>query len=165
MKKLFALSLAFFVPLISIAAEEKKIASESRDAAAAYMGTMHFIVGRMAYDCFGLLTRADTPKGFVSQWQKRNNPFYDAANIYMNERLAETEKLSGREARDKVAADYDASIRQNGMAAIEDFSRNGDKYEVCRRIITLIEIGAFDVNTKTASYGELEALVEFVGKR
>lgn len=148
-----------------VLSEEKKIASESRDAAAAYMGTMNFVVGRMAMECFDLLTRADTPKGFVDQWQKRNNPFYDAATFYMNERLAEAEKLNGREARNKLAAEYDIAVRRNGSVTVEGFFRQGEKFEVCRRVISLIEVGTFDVSTKTPLYSELEALVKEMSQR
>jgi hypothetical protein len=74
------------------------VATESRDASAAYILTQNFVIGRTARDCFPILERADTPKSFEAAWQQRNARYMNAAKTYLNRRLAEAESKSGRAA-------------------------------------------------------------------
>lgn len=150
-----------FVPLVAFADSSKTIASESRDAAAAYIGTNNFIVGRMAVECFGLLERPQPPQEFAAQWQKRNAKFYAASVTYMGQRLKEVEQVSGRSVMDAVLAKYSASIRGDGAAAVADFFKKGEKIDVCRRVIGLIDSGALDIRPNSPMYDELQALVQF----
>jgi hypothetical protein len=136
-------------------------ATESRDASAAYIGTANFIVGRMGRECLGLLNRTETPQEYVAVWQKRNARYYAASTMYMSLRLKEAERTGGPELRDKVAATYMRSVRGDGEASVRETFAKGEKAEVCNRWIKLIDSGAFDINSNSPMYEELNALVKY----
>lgn len=148
--------------LTATGAEGSKIESESRDAASAYIGTNNFIVGRMARDCFEILGRTDTPKEFVGVWQKRNEKYYVASVRYMSARLKEAEQNGGEQEWKKVTASYQSAVQGQGAATVADFFKKGEKPDVCRRVISLIEGKAFDITPRIPIYAEIEALVSFV---
>ncbi len=148
--------------MMVLADDRVMVASESRDAASAYIGTSNFIVGRVARDCFESLERKDTPKEFVAIWQKRNERYYSAALAYMTARLDEAQAAGGEAAVQKVESAYAAAVRGNGVAAVEGMFKSGDRVDVCKKIVASIDAGAFDVTPEAKMYGELEALVSFV---
>ncbi|MGC3962360.1 MAG: hypothetical protein QM803_03280 [Rhodocyclaceae bacterium] len=160
----FRLPVAVCLALLSLAvgAEPLRIGSESRDAAAAYVGTQNFVVGRMARDCFEILGRSDTPKDFVAAWQSRNQNYYAASVIYMGARLTEVEKTGGEHELKKVATSFQYSVQSQGAATVADFFKKGEKSEVCKRVIGLIENKAFDITPQTPIFSEIEALLVFV---
>ncbi len=150
------------LPTCANAEVSGRIESESRDAATAYVFTQNFIVGRTARDCLENLGRADTPKSFITLWQKRNARYFSAASTYMNLRLAEAEALSGPPARNEVVNALNSEINQAGLRAVSAFFKRGEKQDVCKRSIELIESGAFDIDARSPMFGELQALVQFV---
>lgn len=151
------------LPTFANAEVSGRIESESRDAATAYVFTQSFIVGRTARDCLENLGRTDTPKSFLSLWQKRNVKYFSAAETYMNLRLSEAEALSGPPARDEVVSALNSVINKNGLRALNAFFKNGEKQEVCKRSIELIESGVFDIDARSPMFRELQALVQFAG--
>jgi hypothetical protein len=148
-------------PLAAVAESSGAIATESRDAASAYIGTNTFIVGRMAVECFGLLERPQSPQEYAAQWRQRNAKFYAASVTYMEQRLKGAEQAGGTAAKDAVLSSYTAAVRNNGAATVADFFRKGEKMEVCRRVIGLMDGGAFDIKPGTPMYPELQALVQY----
>lgn len=153
------------IPVLATAETPTRVATESRDAATAYILTQTFIIGRTARDCFDTLGRTDTPKEFVTVWEKRNNRYFSAALTYMDRRLAEAEALAGVAARNNVAGALNAAIAKDGAGAVSDFFKKGEKLEVCKRVIGLMESGAFDIDSRSPIYGELQALVSYVGEQ
>lgn len=156
------LAFAFTLPTIANAEALGKVASESRDAATAYILTQNFIVGRTARDCFPDLGRTDTPKDFVVQWQHANTKYFAAAISYMNRRLAEAEALGGQKARNEVAMALNSAINVDGTGAVNDFFKRDEKHEVCKKVIGLMDVGAFNIDIRSPMYGELQALVQYV---
>lgn len=134
------------------------VTSESRDAASAYMGTANFVVGRLGRECLSLLGRTETPKEFVGTWQQRNAKYYSASMKYMVKRLDISLAVGGAPARDAVAREYGAAVRRDGEGSVADWFRKGNKEDVCKRVVALIDSGAMDVSPKVPIYGELEAL-------
>jgi hypothetical protein len=151
------------LPLFAAAQTPPRVASESRDAATAYIFTQTFIIGRTARDCFEILGRTDTPKDFVALWQKRNVKYFSAALTYMDRRLIEAESLSGVPTRNATASALNAAIAKDGTGAVSDLFKKDEKQEVCKRVINLMEAGAFDIDSRSPMYGELQALVNYVG--
>jgi hypothetical protein len=152
-------------PIAASAEIQGPVASESRDAATAYILTQNFIIGRTARDCFANLERTDTPKEFVALWQKQNTKYFSAAITYMNRRLTEAESLSGVEARNNVANALNAAINKDGSGAVNSFFKTGEKQEICKRVIGLMEAGVFNIDSRSPMYGELQALVSYVEGR
>lgn len=161
MKRSILLACLLF-PALAGAQTQGRVASESRDAATGYIFTENFTVGRYARDCFGILARTDTPKDFVALWQKRNAAYYSAAVTYINRRLIEAEGLGGVEARNNVASALNAAIARDGAGAVSDAFKKGERQEVCKKMIGLIESGAFDIGPTSPMYAELRALVDYV---
>jgi hypothetical protein len=123
------------------------VATESRDASAAYILTQNFVIGRTARDCFPILERADTPKSFEAAWQQRNARYMNAAKTYLNRRLAEAESKSG----------------SAGMQRVADMIGKDDKQAACRKVIGLMEAGAFDIDQRSPMFGEIQALLNYAG--
>lgn len=160
--KRFVFLACFLFPAIAGAQTQGRIASESRDAATGYILTQNFVVGRTARDCFDILGRTDTPKDFVALWQKRNAAYFSAAVTYINRRLVEAEKLGGVEARNNVASALNAAIARDGVGAVSDAFKKGEKQEVCKKMIGLMESAAFDIGPSSPMYAELRALVDYI---
>jgi hypothetical protein len=139
------------------------VATESRDASAAYILTQNFVIGRTARDCFPLLERADTPKSFEAAWQQRNARYMNAAKTYLNRRLAEAESKSGSAGMQRVAAALSAAIAHNGGGAVADMIGKDDKQAACRKVIGLMEAGAFDIDQRSPMFGEIQALLNYAG--
>jgi|SRR5471030_108056 len=155
-------ALALTLPIFANAEVVGKVASESRDAATAYVLTQNFVIGRTARDCFPDLGRTDTPKDFVARWQNANAKYFSAAISYMNRRLAEAEALGGQKARNDVAVALDSAINVDGTGAVNDFFKRDVKHEVCKKVIGLMDSGAFNIDMRSPMYGELQALVQYV---
>jgi hypothetical protein len=160
MKKSILLAVAF-APLAAIADSNGGIATESRDAASAYIGTNNFIIGRMAVECFGLLERSQPPQEYAAQWRQRNAKFYAASVTYLGQRLKEAEQVGGPAAKDAVLAKLNTAVRGGGAATVADFFKKGEKIDVCRRVIGLIDEGAFDIKPSSPLHSELLALVQY----
>jgi hypothetical protein len=128
------------------------VATESRDASAAYILTQNFVIGRTARDCFPLLERADTPKSFEAAWQQRNARYMNAAKTYLNRRLAEAESKSGSAGMQRVVAALSAAM-----------IGKDDKQAACRKVIGLMEAGAFDIDQRSPMFGEIQALLNYAG--
>lgn len=139
------------------------VATESRDASAAYILTQNFVIGRTARDCFPILERADSPKSFEAAWQQRNAPYMAAAKTYLKRRLAEAESKAGRAGMQSVVAALNAAIAQNGGGAVADMIEKDDKQAACRKVIGLMEGGAFDIDQRSPMFGEIQALLNYAG--
>jgi hypothetical protein len=158
MKKSALLVLAL-LPLAAIADSSGRIATESRDAASAYIGTSNFVVGRMAVECFGLLERSQSPQEYAARWRQRNAKFYAASVTYLGQRLKEAEQGGGPAAKNAVLTELNAAVRGSGVATVADFFKKGEKIDICRRVIGLIDQGAFDIKPSSPMYPELLAFV------
>jgi hypothetical protein len=139
----------------------RTFATESRDASAAYVGTSNFIVGRMAQECLAVIGKKETPQEYVSLWQKRNSKYYAASMTYMTMRLKEAERNGGTELMSKVLAAYTSAVRGDGEAAVRSNLSNGEKSEACNRWVAAVDSGAFDINSSSPMFDELNALVKY----
>lgn len=152
----------FFAPVVVAAAAPGPVASESRDASAAYILTQNFVIGRTSRDCFAMLGRTDSPKSFEVAWQQRNSQYMTAAITYMKRRLAEAESSAGVAGSNRVASALNAAIAKDGLGAVEDLLTKGDKPSACKKVIGLMEQGAFDIDSRSPMFDELRALVSYV---
>jgi hypothetical protein len=147
-------ALLFCSATVAAAAEAfGPVATESRDASAAYILTQNFVIGRTARDCFPILERADSPKSFEAAWQLRNVRYMAAAKTYLNRRLAEAESKSGTAGMKRVADALSAAIAQNGGGAVADMIDKDDRQAACRKVI----------DQRSPMYGEIQALVNYAG--
>jgi hypothetical protein len=134
-------------------------ASESRDAATAYIGTANFVVGRIGRDCLSLTGRTETPQAFVAAWQQRNMKYLTATQTYMEARFVEAEALGGAELRSRIAGALTSAVRTSAEAAVKLWLDRPDKNEACKRTLMLIESGSYDISPTSPMFSELEGLV------
>ena len=135
------------------------VTSESRDAAAAYVGTTNFTVGRIGRDCLALLGRPESPQEFVQAWQGRNAKYYIAHQKYMLKRLDQALVEGGVPARDAVAIAYGSAVRREGDASAARWLQQDGKEKGCSRAVQLVDSGAMDIGPKVPIISELDALV------
>jgi hypothetical protein len=140
------------------------VESESRDAAAAFMGTTNFTIGRIASACLAVVGRTESPQDYVSQWQRRNAKYWLAARKYMIKRLDEALESGGTAKRDAVLAEYSAAVRRDGEASAQSWITRGSREEACKRALSLIDAGGLDVSPRIPILSELDALAEWAQK-
>jgi hypothetical protein len=134
--------------------------SEPRDAAAAYLSTTNFIIGRTARECFDVLKEPESfVREHVRKWQLRNHKYYAASVAYMTLRLNDAEARGGAKARDAVYAAYTTAVRREGELAVADLFKQGTKEEACRTHVALVKQGELDVRPDRSFYAELSKLV------
>lgn len=119
-----------------------EVAAKNRDAAAAFVATQNFIVGRLGRDCLAQIGRSETPLEYQTKWQTDNAPYYGAATKYMDARLAEIENA---EERDAVERAYYASVQKTAEAALNRQFSNGSKDDVCKYAMTLVDTGSMNI--------------------
>jgi len=154
----FIVILAFTVTSLTVAQEQPPIASESRDASLAYIGTANFIVANVASKCASTFGRDKSSKIFVLSWQERNAKYVLAAAIYMEKRLNELHEMGGPAERDAVYQEITSAAQANGKAAMRGWFNNGDYKKACEHIVGLIDDGKFDITPQAPMYDELEGL-------
>jgi hypothetical protein len=115
-------------------------------------------VGR---DCLALLGKSETPQAFASAWQQRNIKYLIASQKYMEARLREVETAGGTEKRNAVIGALTAVVRNNAEATVKSWLDRPEKQEACKRVVALIESGAYDISSNSPMYGELENLVSW----
>jgi hypothetical protein len=138
-----------------------RVESESRDAAAAFVSTQNFMIGRIGRDCMSALGRMETPQQFVQMWQGRNTKYYVFGIKYIAKRLDEALAEGGTAKRDTVLAAYSTTIQRNGEASANDWLSRGERKQACERAVAIIESGAFDITSKVRMFDELEALADW----
>ena len=156
--RLTAISAALLLSGAAIAQSPLRVENESRDAAAAFVGTENFMIGRIGRDCMSVLGRMETPQQFVQAWQKRNSKYYVSSIQYMNKRLDEALAEGGTAKRDIVLNAYMTNVQRNGDAAAKDWLSRGEPKQACERAVATIESGAADITPKVRMFDELEAL-------
>lgn len=162
---LFILTLVLLLSSFSHAQATDAVASESRDASTAYLGTTNFVVGRVGRDCLALVGRSETPQAFVSVWQQRNLKYLAASQKYMTARLEEAEKAGGVDRRNTIVTALNSAVRSNAEVTVKGWLDRPDKQEACKRAVAFIESGAYDVSNTTPMFGELENLVSWATKQ
>lgn len=160
-RTLLALSAAATLATLSAHAQDGGAASESRDAAAGFMGTTNFSIGRIASECLAVVGRPESPQDYVAVWQRRNATYWLAARKYMIKRLDEALASGGAAKRDSVLAAYAAAVRREGEASAQSWITRGSREEACMRAISLIDAGGLDVTRRVPIHDELEALAKW----
>jgi hypothetical protein len=136
--------------------------TEPRNAAAAFVGTTNFVVGRMARECYQILNESESfVKAHARDWQLRNEKFYAASVAYMGKLLDEAEHKGGAAAKQSVLSAYTAAVRGDGTKTIEDWMKKGDKLDVCRKHVALAQQGELDIKPGRPFYEELQGLVNY----
>lgn len=146
---------------LAAAQPSKPVASDSRDAALAYLGTANYIVGQLGGACLTTLGRSESAQQFVAAWKQRNAKYVNAAGMYMEQRLQEAYRTGGEEKRTAVLQEVSSVARSNGDAVVRDWLQGGTKKEACRRAVGQVEAGALDVSVRTPMYRELESLASW----
>ena len=144
--------------------------SDARDAAAAFVATQAFVVGRLGRDCLELLGRHESPREFIEAWQQQNAKYYDAAIKYMDVRLRQVADNTGPSDRDGVERAYNNAVAQRGEAAVNSLFQKGAKDEVCKFELTLIDSGRMNMDAIIGSSAlpvlkEVEALATWAATR
>jgi hypothetical protein len=152
------ISAALLLSSAAIAQSPLRVENESRDAAAAFVGTENFMIARIGRDCMSVLGRAETPQQFVQAWQERNAKYYVSTMQYMKRRLDEALAEGGTAKRDAVLSAFMMNVQRNGDAAAKDWLSRGERIPACERAVALIESGAADITPKVRIFDELEAL-------
>lgn len=132
--------------------------SESRDASTAYLGTANFVVGRVGRDCLSMIGRGETPQAFVATWQQRNMKYLSASQKYMDARLGEAEAAGGSERRNAVVSALMTAVRNGAETTVKSWLDRPEKTEACKRAVTLIDSGKYDISSTSPMYAELESL-------
>lgn len=132
--------LALMLPTYAFAAT---LASDARDSAAAFVATQNFVVGRLGRDCLEILSRPETPREFQQTWQRSNAEYHAASTAYIEARLAEIEDLAERDALEQS---YYASVNGRGAAAANQILSKGEKEDVCRSAIALVDNGQMNID-------------------
>lgn len=136
-------------------------AIESRDAATGHIGYTNYLVGRVGRDCLSQLNRFETTQEFVKAWQQRNSKYVSAAAKHMEARLNEAQAAGGAVKRDALLRAITTPIQNSAAATVKSWLERGDKIEACKRAVTLIELGVYDVSKTTPLFAELESLAEW----
>jgi hypothetical protein len=154
----------FRLAVISAALLLSGAATESRDAAAAFVGTENFMIGRIGRDCMSVLDRMETPQQFVQAWQERNAKYYVSSIQYMKQRLDEALAEGGTAKRDTVLTAYMTNVQRNGDAAAKEWLSRGERKQACERAVAAIESRAADITPRMRMFNEMEALVDWAQK-
>ena len=160
MKRL-ALLLLCAVSSAAFAQVEEVVASESRDAAAGYIGTMNYIVGKIGQECLALLGRSETPQQFVAAWQQRNLKYVLPLAKYMKLRIAEAYAEGGAEKRDALVREVASAANANGSTTVRSWLETSDRSAACKRVVAMVESGEMDITSKAPVFSEIEALREW----
>jgi hypothetical protein len=140
---------------------KERVASESRDAAVGYIGTMNFIVGRIGRDCLTVLERTETPQQFAGSWQQRNAKYIVAVEKYMQRRLDEALAEGGEKKRDAVLRDVTSVASTNGEATVRSWLESGDKQTACKRAVLLVDNEAMDITLRSPMFSDIQALLDW----
>jgi hypothetical protein len=138
------------------------VASESRDAATAYLGTANFVVGRIGRDCLPSLGRTETPQAFVSTWQQRNAKYVMASDKYLQARLAEAQANGGSSKQQSIIFEFTSAVRAGAEATLKAWLLDKpDLLVACTQAVATIESGTYDVSQTSPIFSELEALAKW----
>ncbi len=151
--------------LRAVAAES--VASEARDTAAAFVATQNFVVGRIGRDCLEELGRSETAAEYQKRWQRDNARYHAAAMAYLEARLAELEDPLER---DDLERAFYGSVNARGEAAARQLMNQGEKADVCRHAIALVDGGKMDIEAFVEATGQpimpsLNGLAEWAKSR
>lgn len=137
------------------------VASQSRDAAAAFVATQNFVVGRIGRDCLGELGRSETAAEYRAQWQRENAKYYEASTKYIEARF---EKIDDPVERGRVESGYYSSVNGTGDAAADQLLSKGKKKDVCESAIAMIDAGKMNIEAFVQATEQpiMEALTELV---
>jgi hypothetical protein len=163
MKKIFPITALFMAALFTqqLHAQPNPVASESRDASLAFLGSFNFAIGRVGSECLVLIGRQETPQAFVFSWQQRNAKYLMAMQKYMQARLGEAEATGGAGKRDAVMGEVNNAVKGSAETMVRNLLGNAEKSDACKRAVALIDGGGYDVSQKSPMYGELESLVKW----
>jgi hypothetical protein len=144
-------------------AQEPSPYNERRNAAAGFVGTLHFAVGRMAYECRAELGK---PESWVQEtaqaWRVRNDRYWRAHVNYMSKQLEAALAAGGESVRKRLSLAYAGTVRKEASAIVESWLRpgNGSKREACERYVKRLEEGAEDIHPGGPMSAELEDLAQ-----
>ena len=124
---------------------------------------MQFTVGRIGRDCLASLDRKETPQEFASAWQQRNIKYVNSVAKYLQVRLSEA-AAKGESEKNSLMRDL-AAIRRNAETDINSMYEKTGKESVCKRMVMLIDGGAYDITSRVPMFNELEALASWSQKQ
>lgn len=142
-------------------AQQPSAITPERDAAAVYVSTGNYIVGRLARECLGMIGRNETPEQFVADWRRRNARFVGASAKYMELRMEDAAARGGPEQREALLRELRKAVQGGGEAEVRSLLQASRTHEACMRAVTLLDAGALDISPKAPMYRELEALVRW----
>jgi hypothetical protein len=137
--------------------------TEGRNAAAAFIGTQNFMIGRMSRECQPVLEKPEAwVKEPVTAWQSRNSRYWRANLNYMTKQLDAALAKGGASVRDRVVAAYSSAVHKDGAGAVDDWfnKSKGSRQEACERFFSFLTEGKFDIRSGGPLSTELDDLVE-----
>lgn len=147
-----------FMGMCVTAQAQEPAASESRDAATGYVGTITYIVGRIASECLQPMGRTQTAQQFVASWQQRNARYVLPAAAYLQKRVQEAVATGGQAAQETILRELRSGAQSSGEPVIRGWFEKDGKEAACKRAVGLIEAGGLDIGPSAPLYTELESL-------
>ena len=142
------------------AQQPASVATPERDAAAVFVAQGSYVVGRVGRECLAMIGRPDTPQQLVGAWQDRNARYVNASAKYLDLRMKEAETAGGQAQREAALAEVRAAVRNAGESSLRALLQ-GRKEDACMRAVTLLDAGAFDINSRQPQFDQLEALARW----
>ena len=140
---------------------EATIYTEPHNAAAAYLGTLHFMVGRMGRDCVGPLSGAESfPQDLVARWEGRNVEYYRASKVYLGNLFPYYERTRGKDFGTAAMNEYLRSVQGQGAATAEGMLAAPDRKAACAAFVARVGAGDYDIKESRPYFKELTELVE-----
>jgi len=135
--------------------------SDTRDAAAAFIATQHYIVGRIGTDCLSAVGREESPSEFEQKWKDDNASYLDAATKYEAARLDEIYDPAERE---NAEASYKTTVQGPGELAVKQLLSDRPKDEACKFALEMVDTGSMHIEeyARTAKLPIMKNLIELV---
>ena len=157
---LVVLALSAGSTLASAEFTEATIYTEPHNAAAAFISTLHFMVGRMGRDCAGPLSKAESfPKEVVAGWDGRNGEYYEASTLYAGNVMSYYERTRGKDFAAAAMNEFSSSVQGQGAAVAQDMLSVPDKRAACTTFLARLDAGGFDITASRPFFKELTELV------
>lgn len=153
--------------LLGCATQSPRMNSQSdmtikRNAAAGYVGSMKFFVGRVARNCRDLLNKNDKyMNNIVDSWIETNDSYVKASELWILTVVTGIAFKHNLEVAKKIKGQIAQSVSEHGDRSANDFlsGNTEENTSACLQFKSLVASGRFDITSKTPLYSHLEELV------
>lgn len=144
------------------------VLTEERSAATAFVGGLHYFIGRMATACRPVLGEPEgRPEALVATWMRhrQNARFYRVTTRYMGHYLDVVAQHQGESAVEPTLDALLGGIRRSSDAEVQHELEGNEatRIDSCRRFEQNVASGQFDITEATPHYATLQALAGVLG--